>query len=482
MSGAIFRTDLSWPAIVAYELGILDTAGRERRRPDAFRFPAYEPPGGPGGLPIDIERALRAFEARFGTGLDWRELFKAAAWLYRYTDAIEDYWERGPGKDPPGKGPILHNLAIYGWDLRDALSITATTLHARIKKPSDDLFPKVEHDNDRAALVVLETARDSRGRALTPFRAARALGREGTNAGPGAGIETLVLMLGSNNALQSVTRLELAWTTAGDYADVSKKGAFTVWQPQHFDAEWALVVEELRAIRARHVIIATVPSVTIAPIAKGVGGKVQRGSRFFRYYTRPWIEEDEFEPRHDKHLTAVQARAIDSAIDAYNKTIIDSVRAARNDGLDWRVFDLGGLLDRLAVKRYIADPLARPEWWTPYELPPELAALEPVPSTRFFLSGPNGRTDGGLFSLDGIHGTTITNGLVAHEVMKIMDDAGVQFRAPTGDPRSSPVGVDFARVLAADTLISRPPSALSGHLSTLGWLDDKLDWVSSMFR
>jgi hypothetical protein len=32
MSGAIFRTDLSWPAIVAYELGMLDT----------FRYPVYE--------------------------------------------------------------------------------------------------------------------------------------------------------------------------------------------------------------------------------------------------------------------------------------------------------------------------------------------------------------------------------------------------------------------------------------------------------
>lgn len=486
MSGAIFRTDLSWPAIVAYELGIFPMAGRQSLMPDAFRFPGYEPPGGPGGLPLDIERALRAFESRFGAELNWHEFFSAAAWLYRYLDGIEDYWERGPGKDPPGKGPILHNLAIYGWDLRDTLSLTATELHRRIKKADDDVWyskQKVENDNDRAALVILETARDSKKKALTPLQAAQVLGDEGTDAADaGPGIETLVVILGSNNALQSVTKLQVAWTKDDDYADIAKKSAYTVWQPQHFDAEWALLVEELRAVRARHVIVATVPAVTIAPIAKGVGGKVRRGSRFFRYYTRPWIPENEFEPRYDKRLTAMQARAVDTAIDAYNKTIVESVRAARNDGLDWYLFDLAGLLDRLAVRRYITDPAARPDWWTPYELPPELAALQPVPNTRFFLSGPNGRTDGGLFSLDGIHPTTIAYGLIAHEIIKIMDSAGVKFRTPTDEVRNPPVGVDFARILAADTLISKPPSSLAGHLATLGWLDDKLDWVTKMYR
>ena len=61
MSGAIFRTDLSWPAVVAFELG--DLAG--------FRRPVYEAPSGPGGLPLDFERALRSFEsgsARSSTG------------------------------------------------------------------------------------------------------------------------------------------------------------------------------------------------------------------------------------------------------------------------------------------------------------------------------------------------------------------------------------------------------------------------------
>jgi hypothetical protein len=62
-----------------------------------------------------------------------------------------------------------------------------------------------------------------------------------------------------------------------------------------------------------------------------------------------------------------------------------------------------------------------------------------------------------------------------------MNLAKVEFRTPTGDPKPQPGAVDFSRVLASDTLINRPPTSLSGHLATLGWLDDKLDWVHALF-
>ncbi|HSK27362.1 MAG TPA: hypothetical protein VK894_10685 [Jiangellales bacterium] len=151
-------------------------------------------------------------------------------------------------------------------------------------------------------------------------------------------------------------------------------------------------------------------------IARGVGGKVRPDSRYFPYYTRPWITDADFDPERDPHLTEAEARSVDSAIDAYNETIIASVEAARRDQLDWNVVDLGALLDRLATRRYLESPWARPTWWTPYELPPELKALDPVPNTRFFWSGPGGRTDGGLFSLDGVHPTTIGYGILAQEM------------------------------------------------------------------
>jgi hypothetical protein len=279
-----------------------------------------------------------------------------------------------------------------------------------------------------------------------------------------------------------VLSLSPAWTPE-DYATLSPAARLearvgcNVWRPSAFAADWELLVQQLRGVPARHVIVATVPAVTIAPITRGVYRKISPDSRYFPYYTRPWITDDAFDPRHDPHLTGEEAQAIDSAIDGYNETIIDSVAAARSDGLDWYLFDMGSILDRLATRRYVESPWARPAWWTPYPLPPALQALDPVPSTRFFRSGPDGRTDGGLFSLDGVHPTTIAYGILAQEVIRVMELAGVEFRARDGSPRPGPVIVDFDRLLRADTLISDPPASIGNTLSLLGWLDDRLDWV-----
>ena len=468
MSAAIHRTDLSWPAITAYELGL--TAGQ-------FTYPTYEWPTGPGGLPLDLERLARAFEGRYGDRLDFWEIVGAGAWLRSYLDDVEDHWERGAGSAVPPTGAPFHNMAVFGWDLLDPQLQTATSVAARLRRPANDDFlaQLVEHHQDRAAWPVLQRARKgNRGRSV--LDAVTDLARAGE------GVETLVVVLGANNALGSVLSLSPAWTPA-DYATLSPEQRLearvgcNVWRPSAFAADWDLLVQRLRGVEARHVIIATVPSVTIAPITRGVFRKIRPDSRYFPYYTRPWITDDAFDPRHDPYLTGDEARAIDSAIDAYNETIIASVGAARSDGLDWYLFDMGSILDRLATRRYIESPWARPTWWTPYELPPALAALDPVPSTRFFRSGPEGRTEGGLFSLDGVHPTTVAYGIVAQEVIKVMELAGVGFLTRDGRPRAGPVTVDFERLLRADTLLSHPPASIGNTLSLLGWLDDRLDWV-----
>jgi hypothetical protein len=479
MSAAIFRTDLSWPSIVAFELGLPLGVG--------FRYPVYEPPTGPGGLPFDLERAIRGLEDVVGDRLDWYEAIRALRWAQSYMDDIEDYWERGDGRNVPTTPAPYHNLAVYGADVLDVLLLDADRIAKRLeRRPRDDPFAQVvERNNDRAWRVVLESCRSADRKARTVIDAARAMGDEGLDGGgAGPGIETLAVMLGANHALGSVVHLDARWTP-GDYLDQSprrrldSKGAYNVWQPPHFADEWALLVKALKSINARHVIVATVPQVTIAPIARGWRGKAYRGSRFFPFYIRPWINDADFDVDRDQHLTESEARQIDSAIDTYNATIIGSVRAARREGRDWYLFDLGGLLDSLAFRRYVEDPAARPAWWKPYELPPELAALTPTPNTGFFRSGPDGRTDGGLFSLDGVHPTTIGYGVIAHELIRIMNEhAGVPFFTRDGAVRApQSVGVDFGRVLASDSLISRPPRALSSTLDLIGWLDETVDWV-----
>jgi hypothetical protein len=463
-SGAVFNTDISFPAIVAYELGCLDQ----------FRYPRYGGPGG--GLPFNIEYLLRDLESRFGAKTSLFELPLALFRARQFLDGVEDYWERGPGSDVPALAGYMHNLAIYGWDLRDALSKSANSCRALIAQPRDNFVDQVvENSKERAALRVFPSWPESSW-SLTLFDAAAALGDDHDD-GEGAGIETLVIELGANNALDSVVRLSLVWSESG-HRDPAQKGAYTVWTPRHFKSELSVVVEQVKRIKARHVIWCTVPHVTIPPISRGIGTKLWHGSRYFPYYARPWIDDAHFDAERDRYLTAADALAIDTAIDIYNDAIQDEVEQARKgvDGTvrNWYLLDLAGVLDRLAARRYITDPNARPSWWTPYPLPPLVASLNPVPHSRFLTGdGRGGRATGGLFSLDGVHPTTVGYGLIAQEVINIMQRAGVTF-LHANTVRSAPIMVDFERLIRRDTLITHPPQNVNSTLDIIEWADATL--------
>jgi hypothetical protein len=256
-----------------------------------------------------------------------------------------------------------------------------------------------------------------------------------------------------------------------------------MWNPAHFTAELAHVVDRVRPIKARHVIWTTVPHVTIAPIARGVGGKSRPGSRYFDHYSRPWISDDRFDPQLHSHLTGPEARAIDYGIDMFNEAITTVVDRGRAANQDWYLFDLSGLLDRLASRRYISDPAARPAWWTPYPLPPQLAALSPPPDSRFLTGdGSGGRAAGGLFSLDGIHPTTVAFGVMAQEIITIMRGAGVQFRRRDDTIRPDPVTVDFGQLIQRDSLLTRPPQNITSSMETLAWADTALNLFAKAFQ
>lgn len=473
-SGAIFKTQLSYPAIIAKEMGWGE-----------LRYPTY---GGPkDGLPLNLERLAKDFEQQFGESVNWMDYAPAVLFLRNYLDAIEDYWERGEGSLFPIQLEINHNLAVYGWDLRNTLSMNAEICIKQVtkNKPKDDFLRQiVEHHNERAAIRVLNSARDANAKALTPLQAAAALGAEGT--AETEGIETLILMIGANNALGSILTFKVVWTDTG-YDDIAVNDKYTVWRPIHFKAELDRLVAEAKKIRARHVIFATVPHVTIAPFARGVDQKVREGSRYFPYYTFPWISDTDFQP--DKHpcITEQEARAIDSAIDQYNEYITDVVRQARREGRDWYLFEAAALLDRLASRRYIDDPNAKPDWWEEvggeYKLPLGLQALSPVPTTLFFRSGPKGRTQGGLFSLDGIHPTTIGYGIIAQEIIKVMQLAGVKFYESNGKTqRTGEIKVDFQRLIAEDTLISQTPRNVGNILDLIATIDKNFNILSSLLK
>ena len=238
------------------------------------------------------------------------------------------------------------------------------------------------------------------------------------------------------------------WSADG-YDDIDKKGTYNVWRPTHFAGEYLLLVKAIEAINANRVIVATVPHVTIAPIAKGVnpdnpGQKWRPGSRYFPFYTDPWVKESKFTPTRDRNITHQQARAIDSAIDQYNETICAAVKAARHEGRNWFVLDLCGILDGLAERRFVqdADAAARNDWQK-YPLPAPIADL----TTQFYLSDPSGRVQGGLIGLDAIHPTTSGYGIVAQAVLDILQKDGVPVTP-----------IDFTALLARDELNTHPPA------------------------
>lgn len=462
-SNAIFNTDLSWPAMIATELGWYDT----------FLHPQYRRFG---GLPLNLEYLLRELEARYGPTIDWWELGSALFFVHNLLDQVREYWEQGAGSQVPEAPGIMHNLAVSGYDIRDLIARTADTERARMKPaPGSGVHLLAENAGPLMSLYVLSSARDgASGDGLTPMRAAAALGNDG-------GIETLIIFIGANNALGALIDLKVRWSGPG-YDTLEGKGAFNVWRPTDFISELDALVAETKDVNAQHVIWATVPHVTIAPIARGVGTKVRSGSRYFPYYTRPWVEDAQFDASVDPFITANQARAIDSAIDQYNDAITETVRAARQEGLDWLLIDTCGLMDRVAARRYIMDVSARPPWWTPYRFPPAVAALSPPPDSRYFASGPDGRTAGGIFTLDGVHPTTTAYGILAQEFINVMAGAGVVFYGQNGVPRVPPIQIDFDSVLARDTLINDPPKSVTSDLKAIGWADEIFGWVKNMQR
>jgi hypothetical protein len=453
---AISKTDQSFPALIAKELGWFDQ----------FRFPTYD---GYGGLPLNLELTLRNLEAQFGE-VSLIESLPATAWLLHWAHQIEHWWTTGADQTwHPGPG-LMHNLAVYSYAVTDALDQTLAADEASITPPSHEwLRLSVPDDVPRAARRVMANASPS----MAPIDAAKAHGEDG-------GIETLLVALGANNALGVVIDLDLVWST-----QTPDRAKWKVWTPTQFDADWTRLVARLLEIKAQHVIVATVPHVTIAPLFSGVGDRLRPDSRYFQYYTHAWLAPD-FDQRRDRYITGEQARAIDSAIDQYNLTIVESVKTQRQAGHDWYLFDMGGMLDRFAARRYLENPAAQPRWWEDvggaYPVPDALKPpqLTPEPDTAFLQANSTGRTAGGWFALDGVHPTTIGYGMVAQAIIDIMHgQAGVKFYDGTGAERATPV-IDFAALRNSDTLISDPPRTLSDDLSIVRHLNAKLDILAHL--
>ncbi len=466
MSGAISQTRISFPAMIAEAMGL--EVGT------SFAVPNFQ---GEGGLPLNIERILNELARFYGTAVNWWELPAMLIRLRSILDDIEDYWERGDGSRPYPHRGVYHNLAVWGFEVRDAYTVTEGVCRRAIPKPGDDSVNQIpEMPMYRTARRVLNPTFANDAMEWTQVDAARELARDG-------GIENLVVFLGANNALGPVAALKIRYSEDRDLYRLPHERYCNLYLPEHFAQLYEELAEAVAGIRARNVFLGTVPHVTIPPVTRGtppppkgtlVPGVSPR-RRYYEFYTRPWIWDDDFDKDRHPHLTREQAIQIDSFIDCYNKAI-RSIAERRG----WHVFDACAVLDELAYRSQNGEPT--------YQFPAGLVAAlkehEPLRylvvktpeggervalDTRFFMAAPprsKGQParieKGGLFSLDGIHPTTIGYSILAHTLLETMAKVGA---VPQGTQ------LNWDRIVRRDSLVNSPPIMLCQLRDTLTFLD-----------
>lgn len=487
-SGAIFEANLSYPAILAWEIGLNE---------EDFRYPSFS---GEGGLPINIEYMLRRLDRRFGSEVDWYEIPLSVMYLRKWMDDVEDYWERGPGASPLKYSGHYHNVAVGGFEIQDAYQVSAEMCQKTVKESSDNWLRQVpEHAMLRTALRVLNPSHSNKPEDLRATQVSRV-----AQLARNDGIENLIVFLGANNVLGTVTSLEYIESTVKDLEEPNPvKRKATIYTPEHFDVLLSKLMDEVEKMsegegQVERVFWGTVPPVTVPPVSQGVGGRLDSADglgespygpkddrkwfrRYFRYYTRPWIPARNFKPNEDPKLEGEKIVQIDQTIVQYNKIITKKIdahndkRETEGKSKDWFIVDIHWALERLAFRRYMEDPsVPPPPGWSPYELPDAYEKLNL--NTKFLRADQGERVSGGIFSLDGIHPTTVAYGLVAQEFINVMQANGVEFFwGDNKTKRVGPVNVDYKRLIRLDTLMKMLPKTLDDIWEKLEDGDQLLD-------
>ena len=383
---------------------------------------------------------------KFGDRLNPLELVALPLELHRLVDANEDYWERGDGRRPPP-----HRRRATPTSGSTAGTCVTPVVHRRPRRGADRRVAgrtttcsgaKPVHDNDIAARSVLAAFGPSTPRSST---AASWHGDDG-------GIGTLVVALGANNALAPWSTRTSAGPTPATTRSTAR-AATTSGGRRTSRSSTAALVDAVRPIDAHRVVLATVPHVTIAPIAKGVnpdapGQKWRAGSRYFPYYTDPWIDEsrlrpDQAPPPHPP------AGAGDRLGDRPVQRDHRRRRAARPGprAATGTCSTSAASSTSLAYRRYIDDDPRRPT----QRLGARTRCRRRSPASTPGSSCPTATAgcQGGLFGLDGIHPTISGYGIVAGAVLDVLAAAGVDAEA-----RST-----TRACRASDTLDSDPPGA-----------------------
>ncbi len=438
-SGAILKTDLSFPTMIARSFGL--------SAPADFRIPSYEG----NGLPINIEALLLSMSAELGAEISLDEwIFRFPALLGEFLNATEELYERGQGSIPSSFNGQFHNLSVWGFRVLDTLTIHSDYCDRIIETSEgwieNDFLGVPSAAMYRTARQVLNPANEQRKRQWTQIDNLQAIhDTEG-------GVENLIVWMGANDCLGTVGQLKIHEMPA-DFAslDPEERHRLNLTHPKIFERDYAALVAKIKGVISpvTHVFVGTIPYVTIPPIATGIG-KLSSNSKYFEYYGRFFCTEANFNHSSNSHLTGAEIQKIDRIIDEFNQIIRDEVALA---GDNWHIVDTGGILNSLAVKRnHSTDAPDRPlkaYYASLGFIDHPLLQLDPIPSVLSLRTENGIRTSGGLFSLDGMHPSTIGYGIVAEAFLTEMQKAGVSDADPTR--------LDWSQIITQDSLLQSPP-------------------------
>jgi hypothetical protein len=457
MSGAAARTDLCYSTLIARSMELTDLD---------YSYPKVWEKG---GLPINLEMVLRRLARKFGSdinALDWVRLLPV---LDQTLDEVEDYYERGEGsEDKPDLSGVkfFHNVSVQGFDVADAWSVTPRLCRAEIAKSNakgenrDGIFALPNTFFHRTALKVLNPSLD---RHFDDFSQLSWL--EFAAQSP-AGVENVLLWLGANNALGTVFGLNISQTPNDPNRPLlhlprAEREQWNLWHPKDFEAEYSELLDRVDEIMESNqnpngkVFVGTVPLVTIAPLTKGIGPTTliqidqpdyeteKPEAVYYKYYTHFFRDENAVAETDRAYLTLLDALHIDDCIRKYNRTIKRLV-AQKNQlrGQErYHIVDMSKALQQIAFKRNAGK--------VQYEFPDFFDFQYPRVSTKYYHADKQGRLrQGGLFSLDGVHPSAIGQGLIAHEFLKVMNQAGVS--------GCDPNNLSWKEIFGSDTLYQSP--------------------------
>ncbi|APE04798.1 hypothetical protein BM528_02615 [Alteromonas sp. RW2A1] len=449
MSGSAANTRLSYSTLLAEALG--ETNYRYYRWDERYK------------TKIDLERIFRALERKFGSnirGLEWLNAFSV---INGVLDQAEDYYERGEGMPglpvgSPFDSTGFHNVAVEGMDVGDAFMVTPQSCLDAIAKgdaSGDGYLHAVGNPFSRNAYRILNPLGDKGMAEFGNFTAVDWLKR----CAKEEGVENLFLWLGANNALGTVLSLSIQQTPNDPErvlkASREERSKWNLWHPNDFKAEYTALLDKVVDAMQENkeadwkVFVGTVPLVTIAPIAKGMGEKrvitdpsrPEKKALYYEFYSY-FPLSDSAAKDCGKYLPFRDALFIDKTIVEFNR-IITTLVAKKNKDLGrehFHIVDIGRDLTDMAWKRNFGEPS--------YPFPEALQFIYPPIDTKYYDTSPDGDiASGGIFSLDGVHPTAIGQGIIAEEFLKAVKEAR---------PEENVKSLDWQKIIASDSLRAKP--------------------------